>query len=74
MKLEKWDKLVATCDKILNMDPNNAKAHYRKVIGIILLIFLGLKNKMEYEQAYNIISKYLSEQKNNLDKQELGIF
>ncbi len=51
-KFENWKKLIIVADKILNLEPNNIKAIFRKA--------LALKNIQEFEPAIEIIQKVLA--------------
>lgn len=33
VKLEKWDKVIKCCDKVLEKDADNAKAYYRRALA-----------------------------------------
>jgi len=56
-KFENWKKLVIVADKVLNVEPNNIKAIYRKA--------LALKNLQEFESAIEILEKALKNIEND---------
>jgi len=50
-KFENWKKLITVADKIINLEPNNIKAIYRKA--------LALKNIQEFEPAIESIKRVM---------------
>ncbi|KAL4496561.1 hypothetical protein ABPG72_015922 [Tetrahymena utriculariae] len=52
LKIKKWDRLILTCDKILEIDPNNPKAIYRKC--------LALQEQSDFEKAIDILNNLLN--------------